>query len=147
MISVLQIAFYSLATIWDPNPPFQGLMSMHYVSGYYCSLNPSATIATIYSNLGLSSYFLNNFNVMICSIFLCPLLGIIFNILSRYTKTIRMNKKLYGYFKESINELLLSVCIFNCMSATISLILNLQFMPTGITGIVIGFLVLAIVAG
>lgn len=141
MISVIQIAFYSLVSVPNPNSSMLGLMSMQYVSGYYCSLNEESLLPNRYSNIGLSSNFLNDFNVMIASFLLCPILGFGLYIGSKKSKTNKMNKRLYVLYKESVCELLFSVCIFNAMSATIALLLNLQYMTYSAAGIIIGVIV------
>lgn len=145
MTSVIQISFYALTTITNPNPPFLALYSMKYVSGPYLNLNlPSHEISSAYQSLGLSSNFLNNFNLMIISFLLCPLLSLIFHLLSKHSKSLNTNKKMKSYFWESLCDLLFSICIFNTMSITTSLIINFRFTENSAGSIVMGFIMVLV---
>ena len=104
MIVEIQLIYYSLITIYNPNPPFQGLMSMEFIGGFY-RFPPglsTETIPTIYSNLGFSSNFFANFNIMIASLGICPTLALILFVCSKFTKTLMMNKKLRRHAKQCI---------------------------------------------
>lgn len=95
MIVEVQLVFYSFATIPNFTPSFLGLSSMKFIGGFYVDnklVNNNVPIP--YQNLGLTSYFFDNFNLMIISLLL-PLVvaGVLFAT-SKFVKTIMMNNKL-----------------------------------------------------
>lgn len=95
MIIEAQVVFFAISTLSFFTPSFNGLASMKYIGGFYLSNQNTTNILPIsYQLLGLSQDFLNDFNLMLISLFLPLLIAGILMIISKFVKTILMNNKL-----------------------------------------------------
>ena len=129
MMFLVQFVCLSLIQIGVYCQPFKSLGFLRYSFGYndFPIELPQKTINMYYSDLGIQSNFISNLNFMLFPLLLmCLILFLILRLASSFTNHYRHNPCLKIYGRSFLNQIALTVVIFNIPNICSSFVINYQ---------------------
>ena len=128
LISLVQLTYYCQIPFGVVDPAFAGLTQMTYVSGYnlkFPNLQQVPLPANL-SNLGLSSNFLSDLNLMLLPAALCPIVFGLLVLGSNLSSSYKHKPRMKQYAVACLCEWSFTLILFSSYNIYVSLVADLQ---------------------